>query len=443
MRLLKYLNQYRLIIIVVISLICASNVKWGGQRWKDIISFDGKGYYAYLPAIFIYNDLQFSFLDAIERKYSSPQTYYEIRVVTPNGTIDKYFSGTALLEVPFFIISHILTKLSSGDADGYSYYYQVGISLAGIFYVFIGLFFLQKILKLYSIHENVITLVLFSIFFGTHLFYYSVFEPSLSHVFSFAIISFFLYILKNYVDKNRSLDLKLLGVLLGLIVLIRPVNGLIIFILPFFAGNKETFLRIISVIFKKGSGIFIALFLFLSIISIQLILYFIQTRHFFVDSYVVESFIWNRPEIINLLFSYKKGLFVYTPLTFIALYGLVTVYKKNHFSFWSFIAFFFIISYVFSCWWMWWYGGSFSSRPFTEYLSLFGILLAFSISEMKKKLLRFATYILLFFSIVLCQVQTYQFRYFIIHWEKMDKEHYWRVFMRLDQILKQENANDD
>ena len=92
---------------------------------------------------------------------------------------------------------------------------------------------------------------------------------------------------------------------------------------------------------------------------------------------------------------------------------------------------------------MWWYGGSFSSRPFTEYLSLFGILLAFSISEMKKKLLRFATYILLFFSIVLCQVQTYQFRYFIIHWEKMDKEHYWRVFMRLDQILKQENANDD
>ena len=41
-----FLNRYRLIIIVVISLICASNVKWGDQRWKEVISFDGKGYYA-------------------------------------------------------------------------------------------------------------------------------------------------------------------------------------------------------------------------------------------------------------------------------------------------------------------------------------------------------------------------------------------------------------
>ena len=443
MAILSIFNRYRLLIILIISLLCASNVKWGGQRWKDIIGFDGKGYYAYLPAIFIYQDLQLSFLDGIEKKYSNPNTYYEIRVVTPNGTINKYFSGTALAQLPFFIISHLVTKLAGLSLDGYSYYYQIGISLSGIIYGIIGLFFLQKILKCYFFSEKVITIIVFTIYFGTQLFYYSVFEPSLSHVYSFAVITLFIFILKKYIDQERKKDLILLGVLLGWIVLIRPVNGLIILILPFIAGNREVFLKTIKNIFKIRSGILISFFLFLLIISIQLILYYIQTGKLFVDSYVVESFIWSRPEIISLLFSYKKGLFIYTPVALIALTGLIVVFKKNSFAFWTFIVFFFTISYVFSCWWMWWYGGSFSSRPFTEFLSLFGLLLAFSLSSLKRKLFLCPIYLIIAFCIILCQIQTYQYRYFIIHWEKMDKEHYWKVFMRIDQILKQENANDD
>lgn len=443
MTLIKYINRYRLVIILVIELLCASNVKWGGQRWKGIIAFDGKGYYAYLPAIFIYHDLQLSFHDTIEKKYSSPRTYYEFRVVTPNGIIDKYFGGTAVAELPFFIFSNLLTKLTGGNADGYSFIYQLGISLAGIIYGLVGLFFLQKTLRIYSIPENIITIVLFTIFFGTQLFYYSVFDPSMSHVYSFAVISAFLFILKNYIDKKRRQYLILLGILLGWIVLIRPVNGLIIFILPFLAGNKENFSRIIKNIFKNRLGIITATLFFLLTSSMQALIYFFQTGHFLIDSYVVENFIWNRPEIINILFSYKKGLFIYTPLALISLAGLIIVYKRSSFQFWSFILFFLIISYVFSCWWMWWYGGSFSARPYTEFLSLFAILLAFLLTALKNRFNRLVTFILLIFSTILCQIQTYQFRYYIIHWEKMDKEHYWRVFMRVDQILKKENANED
>ena len=45
--------------------------------------------------------------------------------------------------------------------------------------------------------------------------------------------------------------------------------------------------------------------------------------------------------------------------------------------------------------------------------------------------------------IAVCQLQTYQYRYYFIHWSNMDKEHYWRVFMRVDLIKKNENPNKD
>ena len=443
MKIFKFIMRYRLLIILIISVICASNVKWGGQRWKEIIAFDGKGYYAYLPAVFIYHDLQLSFLDSIEEKYSGPNTQYEIRVVTPQGTIDKYFCGTALAQLPFFIIAHLLTKLTGGNADGYSYFYQINISLAGIIYVLIGLFFLQKILRNYSISEPIITIVIFTIFFGTQLFYYSIFEPSCSHVYSFAAITAFIFFLKKYIDNQNDKYLILLGTLLGIITLIRPVNGLIIFIFPFLASSRELTFRVIKNIIKNKTRFVTAATLFILITSLQFLFYYLQTGKIFIDSYVVESFIWNRPEIINILFSYKKGLFIYTPVTFIALAGLIPLFNKSRFSFWWFIIFFLLISYVFSCWWMWWYGGSFSARPYTEFLSLFGILLALGLTSIIKTFNRILIYSLIVFCIILCQVQIYQFRYYIIHWEKMDKEHYWRVFMRLDQILKQENPNND
>ena len=37
---------------------------------------------------------------------------------------------------------------------------------------------------------------------------------------------------------------------------------------------------------------------------------------------------------------------------------------------------------------------------------------------------------------LLCQVQTYQYRHWQIHWSDMDKERYWENFLRIDKALK-------
>lgn len=440
---MNFLSRIRFYLMIAIALLCASNVEWGGQRWKNIIAFDGKGYYSYLPAIFIYNDLEFNFHDSIEEKYYNKKTFYDYRVITEDGTVNKYFAGSALMQLPFFLISHLAVKITGSPADGYSFLYQLGVSIAGIFYVLLGLFFLMKLLRLYNIIENNITLVLLTIFFGTHLFFYSVFEPSYSHVYSFAVITAFVYYLKKYALTPDSRKLVYLGLLLGVIVLIRPVNGLIILILPFIAGSKENLIETLRFVFQRIYRILIPLFLFVSVISIQGLIYYLQIGKFFFDSYTVEGFHWNRPEIINILFSYRKGLFLYTPALLLSLIGLLYYYRNQPFPLITFLLFLTTLTYVFSCWWMWSYGGSFSSRPYVDFLSLFGLGLAMGLSQMITKSRRMFSYAILILLISICQIQTMQFRYNVIHWDAMDKEHYWRAFLRVDLILKKDNPNRD
>jgi hypothetical protein len=87
----------------VLFLYIAVNTRWGGdKKWKTIIQGDGRGYYAYLPAVFIYHDLNYGFYDSVEtRKIKWPA--YNYRLHHKGRVINKYFSGTAVMEMPFLV----------------------------------------------------------------------------------------------------------------------------------------------------------------------------------------------------------------------------------------------------------------------------------------------------------------------------------------------------
>ena len=73
--------------------------------------------------------------------------------------------------------------------DGYSKLYLILINMAAVFYLLIGLFFLNLILEGYYINEWEKSLILFASVFATNLFYYTVVESGMSHIYSFAFIS--------------------------------------------------------------------------------------------------------------------------------------------------------------------------------------------------------------------------------------------------------------
>jgi putative copper export protein len=83
---------------------------------------------------------------------------------------------------------------------------------------------------------------------------------------------------------------------------------------------------------------------------------------------------------------------------------------------------------------MWFYGGSFSQRVMIDFYAFFTLMLAIAVQEIKNsrlKILFISTIVLL---VLVCQIQTYQYRRMQIHWSDMNKEKYWEVFMRIDKL---------
>lgn len=426
----KHMSKYTIVFIGFIIVFATSNLKWGDNRYYSLLVHDGKGYYAYLPAVFIYEDLNFGFFDEIENgKYKHRSQFYEYRHVFEGKKVNKYYCGTAIVQTPFFLAAHYLSSSLGYDSDGYSKPYLLSISIASILYLLLGLIFLRRILLLYKINEVNISLSLLTIVFGTHLFYYAVVEPSMSHVFSFAFISWFIYIGKSYFIQPDRWKVLGLAALIGIIVLIRPLNILVIFLLPFLAGSFASLKDGFFYLVKKNTLLFVlGLFVASGILGIQFLIYYFQTGHFWVYSYSNEGFNFLNPHMIDILFSYKKGLFLYTPITFVALFGGYFLYKKNRFEFFNLFGFLILLTYFLSSWWNWWYGGSFSSRVYVEFLPIFAILLSFILNELNNTKWKRLFIVLLFAFVALNQLQTYQYRIGHLHYENMDKEKYWGLY---------------
>ncbi|HEY6161837.1 MAG TPA: hypothetical protein VI112_11450 [Bacteroidia bacterium] len=434
---MRWISKLSIPFILITAIWCSSNIHWNGESRNTIVQSDGKGYYAYLPALFIYHDLHFNFFDPVEKKYYNPNTYYDFRTQHNGRTVDKYFAGTALAELPFFLIAHGLTKLSPEPADGYSKFYPVLVNIAALFYLLLGLIYTRNLLRAFQVNDNLIAFILLLLVYGTNLFYYAVVEPGMSHVYSFAFIGMFVYYARKFFITHHKPTVFYCAALLGVIVLIRPVNGLIVLSLPFIAGSNSKLREGVSFLLGNFAALFLAALMMFLIAGIQPLLYLIQTGDAFIYTYGGEGFNWLHPHALGFLFSYKKGLFVYTPLLFFSLPGFIYLWKNDRYRFWSLLVFSGLLVYVLCSWWNWWYGGSFGQRVMIDYYIFAALLIAFAYKRFEKRSQRIVLTTCFVLSTLLCIAQTYQYRYNIIHWENMDKEKYWDNFLRFDKILRQ------
>ncbi len=421
--------------ITLLVFLVTTNINWGGDRSKNIIRSDAKCYYLYLPGAFIYNDLNFKFVQEIEYgTYKDEFNCRDCREYIDGKAFSKVTAGVALAQMPFFLGGHVYAHIAGFPADGYSKPYQICITISAVFYLFIGLWFLNLLLTTYQIKSTNRIIVMLCCVFGTNLLYYTIGEPGLSHIYSFALVNMVAYYFRRYFLTGIAKYIIWSGILLGMIVLIRPVNIIILPGMLALAGDRQNLLHKFRLLKQKYQALIISFLCFCALIGLQVAIFMIQTGRPWVDTYGNESFDFTRPEIINILFSYKKGLFLYTPLYLISLAGLFFMYKKQKWGVITIAIFLIFFTYIVSSWWSWWYGGSFSSRVYVDILMFFMLPLSFLMEAAKKKLHRMLLIIGLFLIIALCQVQTYQYRYYIIHWENMTKEKYWDNFFRLKKL---------
>ena len=241
-----------------------------------------------------------------------------------------------------------------------------------------------------------------------------------------------LYFVRQYFVSAASKHIIRAGLVLGIIFLIRPVNMIILPGLLALAGDKQNLIQKFRLLKKRLFPLLISFLCFAAFVGLQVAIFMIQTGRPWIDTYGNEFFDFTKPEMINILFSYRKGLFLYTPMYLIALAGLIFMYKKQKWFTIITVFFLFFFTYIVSSWWSWWYGGSFSSRVYVDILIFFMLPLAFLLEAVRKKFHRIILMIGLFLVIALCQIQTYQYRYYIIHWENMTREKYWDNFLKID-----------
>ena len=84
----KNLPSLSIAFIMIIMTLISSNLQWGKENWRGVLESDAKGYYAYLPAVFIYQDLNFNFFDQIEKeKYYNEKLFFEYRAHVNDTTV--------------------------------------------------------------------------------------------------------------------------------------------------------------------------------------------------------------------------------------------------------------------------------------------------------------------------------------------------------------------
>lgn len=428
-----------LIGILLIQIGVILNIRpWRNAEKKNaLINWDVTSYYSYLPAIFVHKDLKFEFLNNSEVNYAEKHQFWP--ETAPNGNkVIKTTMGMSVLYFPFFIISHIYSLVNDKVvANGFSKPYEIGLTFSSIFYMMIGLFFLAKVLR--SIYdEKKVSILLFLVFLGTNLFYYATTEPCMSHVYTFSLASVFMYITMKIYEKNNWKFFIFLGLISGLLFLVRPTN--ILFILAFLLYKIESFSSLNKRLYwliQHYKKLTISIVISVLIGSVQFFYWKWATGNWFFNSYVGEQFYFNQPRIIEFLFSYRKGWLVYTPIFIFSFLGLYKMYMRKNPWFFSILIMLPVLVYLFSSWWCWWFGGGFGMRPMIDYYPL----LIIPLGEILSTKISYKKYILNFILagfVSLNLFQTLQRRNLVIHWDSMSKESYWAFFT----TIKMKNAQD-
>ena len=331
---------------------------------SSVITSDGRGYYAYLPAVFIHGNFQKSSQQEKSAYTNEIEQLYLYK--DKNGELyNKYFPGVAVLQLPFFLIAYFISYISDLSIDGYNSTFLFFNYLGSLFYSILGLIIYFRFVKKFYLNFDNLNWVITVVCLSTPILFYTLNTTSFSHLFSFFLFGLFGLQIINLNQKITKVRLVSLGIIIGLIFLIRPTNILIITIIPFLLRDKIRFINFVkSFLNLKISLLFYVAFL--SICSILLFIWKWESGSWIVWSYSGEGFNFFNPKIIECLFSFRAGLFLQTPIIILAVLGIFLI--KNNYQLISWFLYFSIVVWVLSAWWCWDYESSFSNRAYTEHM---------------------------------------------------------------------------
>ncbi len=414
------------LIIAILGMLGLMLLPFLAKDYGLIIYSDGIGYYAYLPATFIERDLTFETMKRLYFEGAFPFQPYPSTGIYLN----KYPIGVAVMLLPFFLAAHAISALVGAPLTGWAPIYQVAAGLGGLSYMVLGVALLGELLARHF-SERVVVATLVCIVFGTNLYHYGTFDPTMSHAYSFFLITALLLATPWWYERPTIARSALLGLVAGLIVLTRNLNVLFLVTIPLYGLRSRAdvtarlrfFQSNVLPLATMGS---VAALLLLP----QLAYWRFATGSWLVYSYQGESFNFAQPRLLEVLFSVQKGLFFWSPLLLLAVAGFWGLRRFAPAYLASVLVALPLHAYLVASWHSWQFGWSYGHRAFTDAMAFFALGLAAFLAALRGRRAR-AVGIWCAMLVALSIFQMFQYWQKIVPPQDTTWEIYRSIFLRL------------
>jgi len=401
------------------------------------ISWDILGYYLYLPATFIYHQPLLRDIEWLKKVNQEKDLAGTLYMVSANGEgepIYFFLMGMALFYLPFFIIGHVSASLLGFPPDGFSLPYQYALVVGGIIYTIIGLIFLRKILRNFF-SEGISSLVMIIVVFGTNYIHHLTLKDLETANVLFMLVTIIIWYTIKWHEIQKMKYLIIIGSSITLAGLVKPSEIMIVFLpLLWNVYSLQSFKDKLHLIAENGKAFLIMASACLIIALPQMAYWVIRTGHLLYDSYknpaVGLDFL--SPHIAEVLFSYRKGWLLYTPVMIFALIGFYFLFKNNRKIFLALTAYFAISFYIISSWTEWWYGSAFSIRPLITVYPVLAICLGYFLVYLQKErtIVKASIGSVIVLLVLFNQFQWWQLKDYILDPYRTSKEYYWATFLK-------------
>lgn len=373
----------RWIVLLIAGLALLAQIGlYGSGRPEGPVRSDGISYHVYLPAIVLYGNP--TLWSVADESYGGAFPEYTGIYRWPNTSwwLNSHPIGPAVLSLPFFLIAHALTLWSNLPPDGFSRYYQIGASLAGLTYGAAGLSVLLGFL-LRHVTRGVAVLTILVITFGTNLFHYMTLDATFSHAFAFFLVAALVDATDRWWGEPSRAHALRLGVVVGLLLLTRHSHGLLLAVPALWGlGAGRSVGAQVQALWKRRWQVLLAGLVAGFIMLPQLAIYRAVTGQWIISSYALipGAETLHTPRVWDVWFSTQKGLFFWSPILLVSIAGFWLRHPLVRGARWSVVTAFLVISVLIGSWHDWQFGGSYGHRGFTDILPLLAIPIAIVIA---------------------------------------------------------------
>jgi|GEM_PF-3619601 len=251
--------------------------------------------------------------------------------------VTRYLPGNSVVWGPFMGVASFFDSGTKYDDyykgyNGHSLAEGLAILSASVTYTVIGLLALYKALRILNFSKSSSVIAIATSFLSTYAWHYVFETPAVSHAYDLFGANVLLYLIlllarERVAVKRRWLVLIGVGVVSGIITIVRPTNVFIVIALILYLTLSQ----------KKNLGIYIKQGIYIGIGALPLFLFFLLFNYVtfgnpFANGYAVlgsTQFRFDEFYLFDLLFSNFRGWFVYSPLMLISIISLLFYVKAK------------------------------------------------------------------------------------------------------------------